>query len=288
MTKLVILTGRAGDLCNRLFRFARFYCAKPPGIWMLDATMYQFVYLFRPKTLGWHLLFFLLRLLNRPRLDGLVRILESLPAVEKINPPESADGEFCRSLRKFYEMVSASPGRIILVDVSAFYMRADVDWQKHLPYLGEIFRLKPRYEREATRLLQDLPKEFCLVGVHLRRRDYRTFVDGKLFFDDAECRREIQSLLSTYKGAKPLLFILVCEEPVDIKNFHSLPVRCFGPSCIGLDQAILERCDYIIGSPSTFNGWVGFLREIPRAEFKKNSPPIAWNDFGPTNCNYPF
>lgn len=286
MKKVVILTGKSGDLCNRLFRFARFYCAKPRGVLLLDITFYQFAYLFSPKSFLWKSFFLLLRLLDNKRFAGLVRILQSLPGIQKADPTRLGSETSNRTLSRFYEYVLEATSRVILVEENTFYLVADHENEEAAAALKKIFNLKKKYTKECARLFQQCDTTRITVGVHLRRRDYRTFAGGRYFFDNQQYRGFLSQLQSANPYPGKLEFLLVCEEPLEIADFRPLEVKCFGPSSIGVDQALLSACNFIVGPPSTFSGWAAFLHRIPRAEIQSRNQSISWADFKETSCNY--
>jgi hypothetical protein len=286
MKKLVILTGKSGDLCNRLFRFARFYCAKPPEICLMDLTLYQFVYLFSPGNFLWRVQFWVLRLLNNARFQKLVTFLKRLPFVEKLDPPAYRPGESDQALSKFYQRLIDSKSRIILVEDNTYFMLADVEQGGSHEKLKDIFTLKTRYSNEAKSLMKRKQVDATLIGVHMRRRDYRTFAGGKYYFDNQEYCDRLKSLSSESGNPQKLIFLLICEESLELKDFDAVDTLSFGQSSIGLDQALLKECDYLVGPASTFSGWVSFLHEIPRAEIIKSKQTLGWKDFEKVSCNY--
>lgn len=286
MIKVVILTGKAGDLCNRLFRFARFYCTKPKGVYLVDLTLYQFAYLFSPKSRAAYILFLLLRLLNNKRWKIFVKFLERCPCVEKLTPPGSDVEGASGDLGKFYRDVVASHRLVILVEESSFFERSVEGSEDARARLRNIFSLKARYKRAALKLLGGLNQTGQLIGVHLRRRDYRTFAGGEFFFEDEEYNRQMLEVAASARPECQPVFILICEEPLDVDNFRSSNVRCFGPSSVGVDQALLETCDGIMGPHSTFNAWPSFLYGIPRAVITRRGTDLRHDDFSPTSVNY--
>lgn len=286
MTRIVILTEKSGDLCNRLFRFARFYCSKPKDVLLLDITLYQFAYLFSPRCVFWRVFLLALRLLNNARFARVAKILEGLPGVETILPPGPDANGGNTEISQIYSQMRQSSRRIFVVKGGAFYMRGEEGNDRAMAELRRIFSLKPRYKNAVKKLLGKDRREAPVVGVHLRRRDYRTFAGGKFYFDDEEYHNRLLGLASGPSGNNPPLFVLICEEPLDIANFSLENVRCLGPSSIGFDQALLEVCDYIVGPPSTFNAWPSLLHGIPRAVISRNKKCLDWTDFSPASVNY--
>jgi hypothetical protein len=186
----------------------------------------------------------------------------------------------------FYKQIGQYPNKIVLVRHYTFGMRSGNHTAQAIANLSKIFRLKGKYFKEARRCLgKSIPSE-VLVGVHLRRRDYRTFAGGKFFFSDTDYNAIISHLDKSWNGPVRPRFVLVCEEFVHVRNFGPAKVDYFGPGSIGRDQALLSLCDFILGPPSTFSGWVSFLYDIPRAEIWNPSRYLSWADFNKTSCDY--
>jgi hypothetical protein len=109
-----------------------------------------------------------------------------------------------------------------------------------------------------------------IVGVHIRRRDYREFKGGIYFY-------ELDVYTAYMRRMRELLggqcrFIVCCEEALEGSAFADLDIA-FGPGDLLGDLFALSACDYIIGPPSTFSGWASFSREIPR-HFIQSADPV--------------
>jgi hypothetical protein len=284
MAKIVVLTDKTGDLGNRLFRFARFYNSKPRGIWLIDLTLYQFAYLYSPRSMVIRLGFFLLRLLDNKRYADLVYWMGRRPWVAEIKVPDDIQSH--APLAEFYNLVESCRRRVVMVRGNTLYLRTTEAEPGTIGRLRDTFRLKCKHRKKVARKLAPFRSTGPLVGVHLRRRDYRTFVGGKFFYEDDVYRDAISRLDAGWEGPETPQFILVCEEPIETKNFKISGVTFFGPGSVCFDQALLAACDFIFGPPSTFSGWVSFLHGVPRAEIRKAKQLISWADFRETKCDY--
>jgi len=284
MRKVVVLADKTGDLGNRLFRFARFYNSKPRSIWLCDLSLYQFAYLYSPKRTLTRLLFCLLRLLDNKRYTALVRWLSGRSWVAEINVPEDIQSD--AALADFYKFVHDSRERVVMVRGNTLYLRTGEADPETASRLRDIFRLKRKHRKKAARKIGLNRSDGPLVGVHIRRRDYRTFVGGKFYYEDDVYRAVISRLDAGWVGPGTPQFILVCEEPVEAKSFPSSRVVFFGPGSVCFDQALLEACNFIVGPPSTFSGWVSFLHGIPRAEIREAKQCLSWSDFRETPYSY--
>ena len=116
-----------------------------------------------------------------------------------------------------------------------------------------------------------------IVGVHIRKEDYKTAYRGKYYYNDnvfAEYMKQIRSMQPN------VLFYISSNEK--ISNIFSEQFRIVEKP---LDSAVadlyaLSQCDYIIGPPSTFNCWASFIGNVPLyTMFKKDEVLTSMEDF---------
>jgi hypothetical protein len=105
--------------------------------------------------------------------------------------------------------------------------------------------------------------EFVL-GVHVRRGDYRTYAGGRLLFGDPEYAVLVRGLLE--RLGKRDAGVMVCSnEPVDLAAYAGLNAFA-GPGGAYEDLCALSMTDMLVGPPSTFSGWASFVGGIPKIE----------------------
>jgi len=99
---------------------------------------------------------------------------------------------------------------------------------------------------------------YTLIGVHIRRGDYKTWKNGIYYFDDDVYKKQMENhsqKLQT-KGKEKQIFILFSNEPLQFEQSSNLLIsseKWF------IDQHIMAKCDYLIGPPSTFTLWASFV-----------------------------
>lgn len=101
-----------------------------------------------------------------------------------------------------------------------------------------------------------------VVGVHLRRGDYKTYRGGKFYFDDEIYGRWMKDL--SRDAPSSVCFLLCSNEPVDHSYFmgRGLNTIC-APNHALEDLVALSLCDYVFGPPSTFSWWAAFTGNVP-------------------------
>lgn len=106
----------------------------------------------------------------------------------------------------------------------------------------------------------------AIVGVHLRRKDYRSYSNGDLYFDDNTVRGWLEQLNSERK----CVFLLFSDEEIDMNQYEGLPVLSPKGSP-GEDLYMMSLCDYLIGPLSTFSWVAHFLGDNSICYMKKDS-----------------
>lgn len=140
--------------------------------------------------------------------------------------------------------------------------RSTIDLQLHQATIRKLFTPKSTYRKQVEMIINKLKGEgSLLVGLHLRRGDYKQWQAGKYYYDDL-------TYLNYIKQAKRLFndqnvqFILCSDEPINTNLFQYENVYISTNEVI-VDLYLLASCDFLIGPPSTFTGWASFYGEVP-------------------------
>ncbi|QYY37394.1 hypothetical protein [Ruficoccus sp. ZRK36] len=156
--------------------------------------------------------------------------------------------------------------------------------QKHRAQLQELLALKPsNAERQYLEQVR-AEAEDILVGVHIRRGDYREFGGGEFYFSLDQYAQLAKSLVSNLGGRKAT-FIACSDEPIPTDAFPGVDWKP-GPGSLTGDLYALSVCDYVMGPPSTFNHWSAFIAGIPRYEITQESQTLRLEDFQPVDDLY--
>ena len=118
-----------------------------------------------------------------------------------------------------------------------------------------------------------------LIGVHLRRGDYREFYNGIYFYSDSEIINLFKHIENIFAGHR-VKFMLVSNELIKIEDYKDFDtVTGLGESIADLYS--LSKCDYIIGPPSTYSGWASWYNNLPRYEIINAEEVFQLNMFNP-------
>jgi hypothetical protein len=138
-------------------------------------------------------------------------------------------------------------------------LRDSGNLQKHASIIREFFRPVEPYRSTVRHLIDEARAAAdVLVGVHIRRGDYRSFLGGIWHYADevyADKMRQVQTYYANM--GKTCAFLICSNEVTDRSNFKDLLVIS-GQRHFIVDLYSLAECDVIIGPPSTFSQWSAF------------------------------
>lgn len=106
-----------------------------------------------------------------------------------------------------------------------------------------------------------------LVGVHIRRGDYREYMNGRYFFDDESYCTLMKAIEGVF-ATKKITFFLCSNEEINKENFAAFNILT-GNKHVIEDLYCLAKCDYITGPPSTYSAWASFYGDVPLFSVKE-------------------
>lgn len=147
--------------------------------------------------------------------------------------------------------------------------------------LKEFFVIKKNVLEDVDTFYFNIKKEYDLiVGVHIRKGDYRTYKAGMLYHTDDEYAQKIIEINTLFPIEK-VFYIICSNEDVDLStlsacniSFSRLPF-----SDKMHDLYALIKSDYIFAAPSTFSRYASFMGKVPLALFEAKDKKITLNDF---------
>ena len=149
--------------------------------------------------------------------------------------------------------------RIVLV--YGWWFRSPNLVEKHGAKIRAYFRPIEKYETASRAAVDRLRRDAdVVIGVHVRHGDYRTARGAKYFFPAERYAGWMRELIPQFPGRK-VVFLVCSDEPRHAGEFTGLTVE-FGSSPVS-DMYALARCDYILGTRSTFTQWSSFYGETP-------------------------
>lgn len=132
---------------------------------------------------------------------------------------------------------------------------------KEIQYL---FLPNKKIQREVESLIQKYKNKTnsCIIGVHIRRGDYKTFWNGRFYYDYNEYITWMTECINVYNN-KNVYFYISSNENIPIELFDKFNLINTTNQSAAFDLYALSLCDRIIGPISTFSRWASFIGNVP-------------------------
>lgn len=142
---------------------------------------------------------------------------------------------------------------------------------------------KPKYDiiKKCHSFLSSLKDEFLIIGVHIRRNDYRDFFEGLYYYNNDIYIKYMKNCLDIFinKNGKKICFLLCSDEKLNLNNFKEFTCVQTPKKNAIEDLYGLSICDYILGPPSTFSMWASFYGNVPLYILSDLSKDLSIEDF---------
>ena len=135
---------------------------------------------------------------------------------------------------------------------------------KYYKQLNQIYKFEKNNSLKSKNSINQINKlknngKF-IVGIHIRRNDYKTWNNGKFYFSDQfynELIKDLRNML-ILENYDPFFFAVSDEIITPMIKVDSITNGSWKD-----DQIILQACDLIVGPPSTFTMWASYLSKTP-------------------------
>ena len=133
--------------------------------------------------------------------------------------------------------------------------------EKHRDELIKKYSLKPEFyeNNEFYKKIMKLKQgENVLIGIHIRRGDYKKWRGGKYYFEDDVYQKYINDFSQklSEKTDKKQIFIIFSNGNTEFSDSENLLVS---KEEWFIDHHIMSMCDYLIGPLSTFTLWANYI-----------------------------
>ncbi|MBW8050446.1 MAG: hypothetical protein FVQ77_08935 [Cytophagales bacterium] len=282
---MIIIASKPGQLGNRLFTFAAFLAnAIEHGYSIINPSFDEFARYYPkirqdffcryPFKRTWIKSTFL-RKIFYISVYYLARIIALLPSRGPICETIFLDWHQSLDLNDDFFINKAKKK---LLFVQGWLFRDEQNFVKHASQIRTIFTPEKKYLTNVENLTKIARGSADLiVGVHIRKGDYKTFEGGKYFYSTeiyAEIMRQVKDLFKN----KSIVFLICSDEKQDPEMFTGLKTL-FGTGHFIEDLYTLASCDYIMGPPSTFTMWASFYGRVPLYKIVDINKPAQLNNF---------
>lgn len=286
---MIIVSTRSGQLANRLFHFSHFIANNLDNKHLLIYPYFEeykkfFVHIENDGTFLKEHKIRLQFTSNKVINAGLKLICSSLSRFLiklRITNFSFFTIEFCAIVRQPVNMNTKAFRKKAITRVvfsSGWAFRDYENFKKYSSDLKKIFQPKKEYWDKVEKLESYYRnKSDILIGVHLRRGDYKNYKNGKYFYSYDTYKYMMKQVQTLLKGKK-CIFIITSNEPVNSNLFNDLNIVNERNSAI-VDLCLLSKSDYIIGPPSTFSSWASFFGNTPLCFIENPDQIINFTDF---------
>lgn len=165
------------------------------------------------------------------------------------------------------------------VVLSGWLFRDSATLKKHAAAVRRIFAPQDDISVEVEKIMGRL-KAPVVVGMHVRRGDYRHYRDGEYCYSDDVYLRVMERARELFAPAE-VQFVICSDEAVTLRVMLRRPSAVGGPGGEVSDLYALSRCDYIIGPPSTYSMWAAFYGDRPLLHLQPSQTSVTLSDFIP-------
>lgn len=289
---MVIVDYKAGQLANRLFQFSYFFTnAKEYRYKLINPCFEEYAGFFNLKSSNEFKGNIRTNFSGNVAIDNFItKKIETLRRYAKKKKGAAWLYEF-HNIKKIYDQhykefdlnnpdfIKKAKKKIVFA--RGWNYRDHLHLKKYSDIIREVFTPKKIYAEQVNAVIKECKKNVSdiLIGVHIRRGDYKNFFDGRWYFED-EVYFNQMDLLNKKLGrdGKRIVFLICSNQKINVENFKGLTVE-FKSRHMIIDLYSLAGCDYILGPPSTFTMWASFYGKVPLNIIKHAKQPLDMFNF---------
>lgn len=194
------------------------------------------------------------------------------PMVRWLFPPDHVEV----SLNELpYSLWARTRGILLL---GGWLIRDYPDLRTHAAAIRDHFTPVQPHRMNVDRLLSRIRgAEGLVIGVHVRRGDYKHHLGGRYYYDISRYSETMHQVLALFPTTA-VHFLLCSDGALDVAQFAPFTVSV-GTGNPVEDMYALARCDYLLGPPSTFSGWAAFYGNVPLHIMPVAPQPLIHADF---------
>lgn len=116
-----------------------------------------------------------------------------------------------------------------------------------------------------------------LIGVHIRRGDYKEFSGGRYFYSHQDYAGLMHRVEALFPGQQ-VRFLICSNETVPAEFFQDFDYR-LSTNHLVEDMYALADCDYLLGPESTYTMWASFYGQVPLYQVYDLEKPFTRDSF---------
>jgi len=266
----IILCSAYGNHSNRLFQSIHFeaFC-KEHNVDFTNPTFSDMrKYYFPNSSTNWRFNFIL------QKFPVIFKIMKKLNLVKVV----SFDSENQNNITELLALLSSQPRRLF---VSGWAFRVHELTKKYQNYFISKYSLREEYFKNNI-LLDKINKlkesDKIVVGVHIRRGDYKYYMESKYYFDDNVYIKYMEKIKKEIdvKYNKKYGFIIFSNENLSIsENEYTF----ISNNEWYVDHMLMSKCDFLLGPPSTFTMWASYIGKVKYFHIENDNGNIDLDSF---------
>ncbi len=152
----------------------------------------------------------------------------------------------------------------------------------HQHKLRDHLRPNKKSVTTAEKIIKELRSKYeCVVGIHARRGDYATYLNG-IHYHSWEsylywANQTKKVIVSSGKGN--VGFVICSDEKLPSLVRNNEDVFFSSSNEVMVDIHLLSLCDYNLGPPSSFGTWISWFGKSPRLVLNNNTEITSLEDF---------
>lgn len=196
-------------------------------------------------------------------------------------------------MQKFVRIIEIEKGQVIRLDskdfmdkirskkiiiLRGFIFRDLVNFVKYSNVIRSYFTPIDSHQMNIDRLIKKIKNiADVIVGVHIRHGDFRKYKEGKYYFSFDQYKELMKKIENLFRSQK-VVFLICSDGKLTHSIFNDFSFE-FGTGHLVEDMYSLARCDYLIGTKSTFLRWASFYGEVPMYEIEDPNSSLRLNYF---------
>jgi hypothetical protein len=188
--------------------------------------------------------------------------IRRLPFVEFIHHSAYEQDDLPYDLAS-HSFVQKAKTKVLLV--SGWRLEDRDAFLKNQDLIRDLWTPNRNYLVAINRYVANIYREYeLMVGVHVRRGDYKRFNNGVWHYSLEQYEAWIKQMAALPELAGKKIAFVVCTNELDVTFPDGENYKVFVDKKHFIEDIyILAKCNYIIGPPSTYSRWASFYGRVP-------------------------
>ena len=154
---------------------------------------------------------------------------------------------------------------------------------KYKQEIIDLFTFDEAIKEKVKTFMGEKKESELRLGVHIRRGDYKTWHNGKYYYEDDVYQDYIRQFCKLFPEKTCTVYVCSNDPQLDKASYQE---KLQGLSVIFPqggqedDLCLLSECDYLIGAPSTFSLVACMYHDIPLCWMEEKNITLSTSSFG--------